>query len=123
MSAVTAVATAGRGQSLKNPRSITRENGNPVDKYGDKWVWDPVKGEWDVQTGDKHTNIGPDGEITHKGNNTGRQPKPPPSDDSSTTKAVVVGSATVGGGALLWWLGKIAAPACGPLVVACAIAF
>ena len=73
-----------KGQSLNNPRSISRENGNPVDKYGNEWVWDPIKGEWDVQTGSKHTNVGPDGEITHGPNNTGRQPQQPPADDNTS---------------------------------------
>jgi RHS repeat-associated protein len=64
-----------KGQSLNNPKSISRDSGNPVDKYGNVWEWDPIKGEWDVQTGKKHTNVGPDGEITHGPNNTGRQPQ------------------------------------------------
>ena len=64
-----------KGQSLSQPGSISRESGNPVDKYGNVWQWDPIKGEWDVQTGKKHTNVGPDGEITHGPNNTGRQPQ------------------------------------------------
>lgn len=51
-----------KGQRLSDPRSISRQSGNPVDKYGDEWEWDPVKGEWGVQTGKEHTNVGPDGE-------------------------------------------------------------
>jgi len=64
-----------KGQSLNQPRSISRESGNPVDKYGDVWQWDPIKGEWDVQTGDDHTNVGPNGNKTHGPNNTGRAPQ------------------------------------------------
>jgi hypothetical protein len=37
--------------------------------------------------------------------------------------AVAAGAATAGTAAGLWWLGKLASPACGPLVVACAFAF
>jgi len=63
-----------RGQRLTNPGSISREDGDPVDKHGDKWQWDPIKIEWDVQHKDgSHTNIGPDGNITHGPNNTGRE--------------------------------------------------
>jgi hypothetical protein len=111
-----------RGQRLSLPKSIARDSGNPVDKYGDVWEWDPVKGEWDVQTGKKHTNIGPDGEITHGDNNTGRQPMPPADDGSNTANSVAVGAGAVGTGALLWWLGKIASPLCGPAVLLCALA-
>jgi hypothetical protein len=64
-----------KGQNLSQPGSISRESGSPVDRYGNVWQWDPIKGEWDVQTGKKHTNVGPDGEITHGPNNTGRQPQ------------------------------------------------
>jgi len=112
-----------KGQRLSDPRSISRQSGNPVDKYGDEWQWDPVKGEWDVQTGKEHTNVGQDGEVTHGPNNTGRQPKPPADDGSDTAKSVAVGAGAVGAGALLWWLGKLASPVCGPAVLVCAVAF
>jgi RHS repeat-associated protein len=72
-----------KGQYLNQPRSISRESGNPVDRNGNVWQWDPIKGEWDVQTGKKHTNVGPDGEITHKENNTGREPQDSGSNFSS----------------------------------------
>jgi hypothetical protein len=76
-----------KGQRLNNPESIKRQNGNPVDKYGQEWDWDPIKEEFDVQNSDKHTNIGPDGKITHGENNTGRSPKP--ADDESGTASSV----------------------------------
>jgi len=64
-----------KGQRLKNPKSITREDGDPIDKHGDRWEWDPVKGEWDVNHPDgSHTNVGVDGNITHGKNRTGRKP-------------------------------------------------
>ena len=40
--------------------------GRFLDKWGNAWEWDPIKGEWDVQHPDgSHTNIGPDGNVTH----------------------------------------------------------
>jgi len=116
-----------KGQRLSDPKSITRSSGNPVDKYGDEWVWDPIKGEWDVQTGRDHTNVSPSGEITHGPNNTGRAPKPAPKkEDDDTAKRVAGGTAVVVGGVglgtLLWWLGKGASPLCGPAVLVCAVA-
>jgi len=123
-----------KGQNLSNPRSIAREDGWPVDADGNRWEWDNVKGEFDVQHPDgSHTNIGPDGEVTHGETNFPKRPKPPKKGKNKNTddahggvdpaKAVVVGGAAVGGGAALWWLGKLASPACGPAVVVCAIAF
>ena len=112
-----------KGQRLSDPKTISRQSGNPVDDYGDVWEWDPVKGERDVQTGKKHTNVGPDGEKTHGPNNTGRQPKPPADNGSDTARSVAVGAGAAGAGAILWWLGKLASPACGPVVLVCAVAF
>jgi RHS repeat-associated protein len=78
----------GRGPSLRRPGSIPRYSGQPVDKYGDVWKWDPVKGEWDVQHPDgSHTNVGIDGNISHGPNNTGRNPKPVPGGDDGEAGA------------------------------------
>lgn len=83
---------------MNNPGSISRESGSPVDKYGDQWVWDPIKNEWDVQHPDgSHTNIGPDGEITHGDDNMGRAPKP--SSDGSASYSWL---APVTGGVLVF---------------------
>ena len=94
-----------------------------MDKYGDVWEWDPVKGEWDVQTGKEHTNIGPNGEITHGPNNTGRQPKPSTEEGPNTAESVAAGAGAAGTGVILWWLGKLASPVCGPALPACAVVF
>ena len=41
-------------------------SGGYVDTKGNSWQWDPRKGEWDVQHPDgSHTNVGPDGNVTH----------------------------------------------------------
>lgn len=76
-----------RGQRLSDPRTISRDSkGNPIDKYGQRWQWDRKKKEWDVQNdrNDTHTNVDPNGRITHGPNNTGRAPKPDTdSNDSS----------------------------------------
>lgn len=75
-----------RGQRLSDPKSISRDSkGNPIDKYGQRWRWDEAKKEWDVQNDrdDTHTNVGPNGRITHGPNNTGRNPKP----DSGTANS------------------------------------
>jgi len=79
-----------RGQSLDNPGSITKKDGMPEDKHGDQWRWDPIKGEFDVQhKNGTHTNIGPDGNVTHGGDkNMGRDPKP--SDDEGGASFIVV---------------------------------
>ena len=40
--------------------------GRFIDRQDNKWEWDPIKREWDVQhRNGRHTNIGPDGRITH----------------------------------------------------------
>jgi filamentous hemagglutinin len=49
-----------------------------LDRFDNEWIWDPVKGEWDVQlsrTGKahlgwlsnsgNHVNISPTGQVTH----------------------------------------------------------
>jgi RHS repeat-associated protein len=44
--------------------------GEYVDQWGNRYRWDPVKGEWEVQHRDgSHTNVGVDGEITHGDDN------------------------------------------------------
>jgi Domain of unknown function (DUF6531) len=44
--------------------------GGFVDRGGNSWRWDGKKGEWDVQHPDgSHTNVGPDGKVTHGPNN------------------------------------------------------
>jgi hypothetical protein len=60
-----------------NP-SKPRRNGMYEDAYGNGWLWDPKKSEWDVQikNGDckmnyfakdnGHANISPEGRVTHK---------------------------------------------------------
>jgi hypothetical protein len=62
--------------------------GGPIDKYGNEWKWDPIKGEYDVQNPNgKHSNINPDGMVTHGGeDNMPQQPKAeqkPPTKPSS----------------------------------------
>jgi filamentous hemagglutinin len=52
--------------------------GGYIDRFGNEWVRDPIKGEWDVQLGrnatsglrnfsksGEHVNVSPKGEITH----------------------------------------------------------
>jgi RHS repeat-associated protein len=113
-----------KGQRLSQPRSIQRESGDPVDKHGDKWEWDPIKEEWDVQHQDgSHTNVGPDGEITHGENNTGREPKSRSGDDSGKAEALATAGAAGGILVVLWWIGKLAAPVCGPAAPACVVVF
>ena len=51
---------------LKNV--IPRDNeGGFIDNRGRSWKWDPKKKEWDVQIdgGETHINVNPDGKITH----------------------------------------------------------
>jgi RHS repeat-associated protein len=46
------------------------------DAYGNRWVWDPNKNEWDVQhPNGTHTNVGTNGEITHGADNFPSQPQ------------------------------------------------
>jgi hypothetical protein len=81
------------------------------DKYGNRWVWDPGKGEWDVQHPDgSHTNVGPEGEITHGENNFPRQPQPaspPPSASEDEgggggpSVGEIIGGTVIVGGAIL----------------------
>ncbi len=50
------------------------------DKYGNRWEWERAKNEWNVQHPGRsrtHTNVGPDGEITHGKDNFPSVPKPP----------------------------------------------
>ena len=93
------------------------------DRYRNDWRWDPVKGEWDVQHPDgTHTNIGPDGEITHgKDNFPNRRSRRTPEEGNDPSKTVIigVGGATLGG--ILWWGGKLASPFCGPAAPICAV--
>ncbi|MDP8930013.1 MAG: polymorphic toxin type 17 domain-containing protein [Actinomycetota bacterium] len=65
---------------VKNPRTRPAqrrgEKRGIVDHYGNAWVWDPKKEEWDVQIqgsekfkafsrDGQHANISPDGRVTH----------------------------------------------------------
>jgi hypothetical protein len=130
-----------KGQSVDNPKSLTRKSGRFVDSDGNEWQWDPVKGEWDVQhkiPGSKktsHTNVGEDGEITHGEDNFPRKPRPKGNQSgqqgdqnggndnkgSDTAKSVAVGAGILGVGGALWWGAKVLSPACGPFVIVCAI--
>jgi RHS repeat-associated protein len=47
------------------------------DKFGNRWVWDNNKNEWDVQhPNGTHTNVDPDGEKTHGPDNFPQNPNP-----------------------------------------------
>lgn len=98
--------------------NVSRESdGSFVDKRGNRWQWDPVKGEWDVQHKDgTHTNISPDGEVTHGPDNF---PNKERTEGGGDTAKVVVGGVAIGGA--LWWAAKLLSPACGPLAPACAV--
>lgn len=71
----------------------------------------------------------PDGAILYSSQTppkTAPQPQPQtqPQPATQPNYAPVVATAGVAGtAAALWWLGKVAAPACGPLVILCAFAF
>ncbi len=69
-----------RRWDVQNPRTQSAarrgEKRGVVDHYGNTWMWDPKKGEWDVQVegsssfqafsrDGKHANISPDGRVTH----------------------------------------------------------
>lgn len=50
----------------KGKGKLKDKEGGYLDNSGNSWQWDPIKGEWDVQHKDgSHTNVGPDGNITH----------------------------------------------------------
>ncbi len=96
-------------------RPPTKWSGKPVkgggfvDKRGHKWTWDKLhQDHWDVQVGEgEHVNVTPEGEVRGGGGGDGS------------------GVANVAGGLAglfaLWWGAKLFSPACGPLVLACAI--
>ena len=92
------------GQKGGRPNKLPRGQGY-LDKYGNQWQWDPKKSEWDVQHRDSsHTNVGPNGEITHKPGNFPKQPKPATSPSSGgggpSTAEMVAGGVIVGGAAI-----------------------
>ncbi len=66
-----------RGYHPTQPLSRGERNGY-LDRFGNEWIWDQVKSEWDVQlsrTGKAHlgwasrsgahVNVSPGGEFTH----------------------------------------------------------
>lgn len=125
-----------KGTSLDRPGSLPRQGGSIMDAYGNGWRWDPVKGEWDVQhhvRGSRrttHTNVGPNGEITHGPDNFPRKPRlkdagevaPAENQDGDTAKTVVLGGITTAGVlTALWWGAKLLSPFCGPAAPACAM--
>jgi hypothetical protein len=70
--------TPGRFSSERSERKESRGQNGYMDRHGNEWVWDPVKGEWDVQLGrsgrgqlrwlsrsGRHINVSPDGRVTH----------------------------------------------------------
>jgi hypothetical protein len=109
----------GGGCLPRRKATVNRErDGSFVDKHGNRWQWDPVKGEWDVQHKDgTHTNVSPDGEVTHGPNNFPNKSRT--EREGGDTAKVVVGGVTIGGA--LWWAAKLLSPACGPLAPACAV--
>ncbi|MGH3319767.1 MAG: hypothetical protein ACRDN9_06215 [Streptosporangiaceae bacterium] len=103
-----------------------RGGGGFKDRYGNRWKWDPIKGEWDVTHRDKsHTNIGPDGKITHGPDNFPNRSRGGSNggEGNNAARAVAVkAGAGVGLVTILWYAGKLLSPACGPAFGICAVA-
>jgi hypothetical protein len=107
------------------------------DADGNIWVWNPPGGRtshggahWDVQHPDgSHTNVDPDGRITHGDDNFPNKSRGGSNDGGSDnsggddhTAEIVGGTAAgIGLGGIIWWGAKALSPACGPFVVVCAV--
>jgi hypothetical protein len=107
------------------------------DADGNIWVWNPPGGRtahggphWDVQHPDgSHTNVDPDGTITHGDDNFPNKSRGGSSDgggdnsggDNHTAEIVGGTAAGIGLGGIIWWGAKALSPACGPFVVVCAV--
>jgi hypothetical protein len=105
------------------------------DADGNIWVWNPPGGRtahggphWDVQHPDgSHTNVDPDGKITHGDDNFPNKSRGASGDnganpgDDNTAKIVGGTAAGIGIGGLIWWGAKVLSPACGPFAPVCAV--
>ncbi|MDA0162329.1 hypothetical protein OM076_18805 [Solirubrobacter ginsenosidimutans] len=105
------------------------------DADGNIWVWNPPGGRtahggphWDVQHPDgSHTNVDPDGNITHGDDNFPNKSRGGSSDgggnsgDHHTAEIVGGTAAGIGIGGIIWWGAKILSPACGPFAPVCAV--
>lgn len=99
-----------------------------VDDQDRTWEWDRLhQDHWDVtdKNGD-HINVNPDGSEARKPK--GAQPSPSASPQPTgggkshfDWKPWGIAGGVAAGGGLLWWGGKVLSPACGPLVLACAV--
>jgi len=113
---------SGRGKPVK-----VRGKPGYVDDKGRIWEWDRLhKDHWDVtdpKTG-KHINVNPDGSEARNPDSQGEgsEDKGGNKSNSSWVPWAAGGAAVAGGGAALWWGAKLLSPACGPLVVVCAVA-
>jgi hypothetical protein len=127
-----------RGQPKKVPAGGRGGAKGYEDADGNIWVWNPPGGRtahggphWDVQHPDgSHTNVDPDGKITHGDDNFPNKSRGGSNDGGSNdggssddhTAEIVGGTAAgIGLGGIIWWGAKALSPACGPFVIVCAV--